>query len=110
MFDKINNILLPNALMIGVDYDLFWSLNPKSLTPFIKAFELKQKYDDSQAWLHGMYIKLAITSSLSKSSKYPIVAMSVKDDYNKKMSDPKYIKAKLLRNLPLINSKFRKEE
>jgi len=40
--------------MIGVEYDLFWRLNPKSLTPFVKAFSMKAKYEDSLAWTMGM--------------------------------------------------------
>lgn len=32
----IKNILLKEALKVGVDYDLFWKLNPKSLQPFLK--------------------------------------------------------------------------
>lgn len=57
---------------MGVDYDLFWSLNPKSLQPFIKAFELQKKQDDYNAWLNGMYVQHAVASVLNGSkSKYP---------------------------------------
>jgi len=71
MLDTIVENVLPYALMIGVDYDLFWSLNPKSFQPFVKAFQLRQEYDDMVAWLNGMYVKRAIASSLNKEAKYP---------------------------------------
>jgi len=57
--------------MIGVDYEQFWILNPRKLEPFIKAFSLKQEYDDRMAWLQGDYIRMAIASSMSKKVKYP---------------------------------------
>lgn len=69
--DYIMNDVLPNALMIGVDYDLFWELNPKSLAPFIKAFKLKQRYDDAMNWSLGRYFQMAVASNFSKEAKYP---------------------------------------
>lgn len=69
--------VLPLALLIGVDYDLFWRLNPKTLVPFHKAFFLKQQYDDTLAWSHGLYIRQAVSSVLSKTAKYPEKAMLV---------------------------------
>lgn len=71
MYNEIMENILPNALMIGVPYDLFWSLNPKSLTPFVKAFSLSQKQRDYEMWAQGLYIRLAIGSTQSKQNKYP---------------------------------------
>lgn len=107
MLETIENDTLPNALMIGVDYDLFWTLNPKSLAPFVKAFKLKQQYDDMVSWQSGSYIKMAITASFNKSFKYP----------NKPLLGPKdapvatneVIKEKFLRQMNLINRGFGKE-
>lgn len=44
--------MLPNALLCGVSYELFWHLNPTKLKPFYKAFELKRKLEDEQAWMY----------------------------------------------------------
>lgn len=57
--------------MIGVSYKDFWELNPKTLEPFIEAFSLRNKYNDSQMWTLGQYIQLAIASCMSKKAKYP---------------------------------------
>ena len=100
--------ILPNALMIGVDYELFWTLNPKSLSPFIKAFDLKQKYDDSSAWILGGYIQRAIASVLNKDSKYPQRPLSnslTLDEESRKNE----IKQKFLNRMELLNSRYRKE-
>jgi hypothetical protein len=93
--------------MIGVDYDLFWKLNPKSLEPFIKAFSLKQKYDDTVAWYSGMYVKMAIASSFNKSAKYPSVPMtSEKVEYE---MPQEVIKSRFLKHMEAINAKKRSE-
>jgi hypothetical protein len=68
---QIEDEILPNALMIGVDYDLFWRLNPKSLKPFIKAFTLKQEQEDVLQWTLGLYVQRAIGSCFDKNAKYP---------------------------------------
>ena len=93
--------------MIGVNYDLFWTLNPKSLSPFIKAFSLKQKYDDSIAWKHGLYVRMAIASSLGKNVKYPNKPFM--DDSTERVMTPQEIKERMLRQMKLVNSRFEKE-
>lgn len=92
--------------MIGVDYDLFWTLNPKSLTPFVKAFELKQKYDDMMAWTNGLYIRMAIASSLGKEAKYPKSPLSSLETKKKTNMSAEDIKAKMFRQMKIINSRF----
>lgn len=96
--------ILPNALMIGVNYDLFWTLNPKSLQPFIKAFDLKRKYDDEIAWRNGMYVKMAIASSLSKENKYPERPITMKDVVIEVPQE--VIMERFLRHVELLNSRF----
>lgn len=107
--DNINDVVLPNALMIGVDYELFWTLNPKSLSPFVKAFALKQTYDDGVAWQHGMYIRMAIGSVMSKGSKYPPKPMMSKDKPKKIGMSADEIKSKVMEQMGKINAKFGKE-
>ena len=63
--------VLPNALMMGVDYELFGSLDPYALQPFIKAFSIKQKLADAERWQLGVYIRSAVASTLDKHAKYP---------------------------------------
>ena len=61
--------------MMDVDYDLFWVLNPKELTPFVRAFSMKRKSADISAWQLGMYVRSAIASCFIKDSKYPTEPM-----------------------------------
>jgi hypothetical protein len=103
MLEQIEEDTLPHALMIGVDYDLFWTLNPKSLSPFIKAFELKQDYEDELAWRLGAYVKVAITSSLGD-SKYPEKPFSKKGI--KRDMSPAEIKEKMMVNAEIINARL----
>jgi hypothetical protein len=109
--------ILPNALMIGVDYDLFWTLSPKSLKPFIKAFHLRQDYERFQAWQIGAYVQQAIGASLSKDAKYPKppeigvtekIMSKGKDELEK--SNQQLIRDKFLAQVNLINKKFAKED
>ena len=99
---------------MGVDYELFWTLNPKTLKPFIKAFSLKQRQDDFLAWQQGAYIRLAIASVFAKSEKvkYPPEPLGEKQ-YKKKVKQPSQqdlIKEKMMERMRAINQRFRKEE
>lgn len=94
--------------MFGVDYDLFWRLNPKTLAPFIKAFSLRQKYDDTIAWQTGLYIRTAIASYFNKEVKYPTKPFSMTTQSGK--SEQEIMKERLLARMELINSRFGKEE
>lgn len=100
--------VLPNALMIGVDYDTFWRLNPKSLSPFIKAFTLKYEYDDRKNWELGLYIKMAVASSFSKDAKYPSKPFSESNMPPEKAQES--IKRKFMHKMNELNSRFREEE
>ena len=108
MLNTINEKLLPQALMIGIDYDLFWKLNPRSLSPFIKAFGLKQEQLDTVAWQQGIYIQKAIASIMDKNAKYPTKPMFSSKEEKKPMSMEE-IKAKFMAKAISINSQFRKE-
>lgn len=94
--------------MMGVDYDLFWTLNPKSLIPFVKAFNLKQEYDDAMAWKSGTYVRMAIASCLDKNIKYPKKPL-MSDYKNDKPMSSDEIKKRVMAHAELINTKFGKE-
>lgn len=55
---------LPEALAIGIDYNLFWKLNPSKLEPFLKARNLKLKLKNEELWLQGLYFYNAISVAL----------------------------------------------
>jgi hypothetical protein len=70
---------LPEAMSIGVDYSIFWKLNPKKLEAFAKAYrkrienemKLKREEINFSAWLSGMYFGEMASSLLSKKHRYP---------------------------------------
>lgn len=106
--EHILNDVLPNALMIGVDYDLFWELNPKSLEPFIKAFSLKQKYEDAMHWNLGNYFRMAIASSFSKNAKYPTRPTMSKADMNQvKQMSSEEIKNRFEAHAKMLNARMK---
>lgn len=67
--------------MIGVNYELFWTLSPPKLEPFIEAFKQKQiaKRDEMNlnAWLNGAYVANAISACFGKNSQYPSEPMAL---------------------------------
>lgn len=93
--------------MIGVDYDLFWTLNPKTLQPFIKAFKLQQDNINAQAWLNGLYVRLAIASTFGKNSPYPKKPIT---DMKSKQTSPEEGKQRMFKVMEIINSRFGKGE
>jgi hypothetical protein len=61
-------------LAIGIDWNTFWELNPKTARIYAKAF--KQRKDEEiatinyTAWLNGLYIRHAVVSAFSDSVQY----------------------------------------
>lgn len=107
---KIQEEILPNALMIGVAYELFWRLNPKTIKPFFKAFRLKQEYDDLVSWQNGMYVRLAVASLLDKKAKYPERPLSMKSKPEDTEMPQEIIMNKFLNQMELLNSRFKGKE
>lgn len=89
---------------MGVDYLEFWKLNPKTILPFYKAFELELKLRDRMNWNLGQYISLAIASVFSKDAKYPDTPFS--EVVHK--SQQEIIQERFLKDMNRINNQFRK--
>lgn len=94
--------------MMGVDYDLFWTLNPKSLDPFIKAFSMKQKYDNICSWRDGMYIRMAVASVLDSSVKYPTSPIEADKELTPAEKSLE-IRKKVMERMIVINSRFKED-
>jgi hypothetical protein len=60
----IEEAFLQPFLSYGYDYELFWTLTPKTIKPFFKAHEMKVKEQVQLAWIQGTYVKRAIESSI----------------------------------------------
>lgn len=114
--EQIYNTILPNALSIGVDYDLFWTLNPKSLQPFDKAFFIRQQQNDTMAWLIGRYVQDAIGSAMNPKHKYPSEPYMSKSDVEsaKRKQDDRMsqeeIKRRVMAHVALINADKKKKK
>ena len=59
---------MPNALAVGVPYDVFWHLNPKKLKPFQDAYFIKRKMLDEEMWYMGQYVAMVLDSTVCNNS------------------------------------------
>ena len=58
-------------LAIGVSEQIFWTLNPTKLKPYIEGKRKKDIEQDYFNWMLGAYIKSSVLSALDKRNKYP---------------------------------------
>ncbi|MBQ8804105.1 MAG: hypothetical protein IJZ53_10760 [Tyzzerella sp.] len=72
--------MLPNALAIGVPYDLFWHLTPKKLEAFYEAHRLKQEMRDGEMWIMGRYV----LSAVSVAVEHCLAGKKAKSEYLEK--------------------------
>ena len=83
---------LPNALTIGVSYELFWHLNPTKLKPFQIAFENKRRMRDEENWLYwGTYgmsaLSVVMANAFSKNSKAKYVEKPIYQQISNKKEE-----------------------
>lgn len=80
MKELIEREYLPQALAIGVEYSLFYSLNPVKIGYFIEAYVQKQEVELDkiylETWLSGQYILAALGTVLGESD-YPKEPLTV---------------------------------
>lgn len=62
-------------MALGVSEERFWDSCPYELKPYEKAYQMRLKKQDEQAWMQGMYFYNALSVALShfcgkKHSKY----------------------------------------
>jgi len=65
---------LPNALAIGIDYKLFWHLNPTKLKPFREAYKIQTRLhrEELEALAYGIGVYTARAVALiGGKSKFP---------------------------------------
>ena len=81
----IYNSFLPQALSIGVTYETFWELNPRTLQPFVDAFQMRMKREleaertkiDLLAWQIGVYTRYAVGGLFDRKAKYPAEPLTI---------------------------------
>ena len=54
------------CLALDMSEDLFWTLNPKRLRPYIEADKMKQENRDAEMWRMGMYVQNAVAVAVDK--------------------------------------------
>lgn len=67
-----------------MSYELYWDGRPELVIPYRRADILRQKRENNNAWLQGMYIQAAVASTLDKKSKYPKEPIKIVDPYEAK--------------------------
>lgn len=71
------------CLALGISEELFWTLNPKRLHPYLEAEKLMQEKRDTEMWRMGMYV-------------YDAVHAAVDNVLNGRKSQAKYMDKPLL--------------
>lgn len=71
------------CLALGISEELFWTLNPKRLHPYLEAEKLIQEKRDAEMWRMGMYV-------------YDAVRTAVDNVLNGRKSQAKYMDKPLL--------------
>ena len=61
-------------------YELYWDGRPELAVSYRKADVLRQKRSNNEAWLQGVYFRLAVASTLDKKTKYPKEPFKIGDD------------------------------
>lgn len=58
-------------LAMGMTYELYWDGRPELAVSYRKADLIRQKRRNNDAWLQGVYFRMAVASTLDKKAKYP---------------------------------------
>lgn len=110
---------MPWALAIGIDYKLFWHLNPKKLKPFWEADKIRiqsrMAANETVSYMNGLYVAKAISACFSKGNKYPdkpIGIFSFNEKTQKEMTEEEKKEARLslFESLKLMQINFEKNK
>lgn len=112
--------LIPQAIAMGISYEEFWKLNPRSFNVIAKGYNLWKKEQDAMMWLQGGYIfgavSLAVRNAFRKKGqqqkeyfkvlKEPFLSQSIKDESNMTESEKKNMTEQLFHNLEIQMANF----
>lgn len=108
---------MPQALAIGIDYKLFWHLNPKKLKPFWEADKIRVQShmieNEAVSYMNGLYVAKAISACFSKGNKYPDKPIGILGEKTQKeMTEEEKIEARLslFESLKLMKTNFEKNK
>ena len=60
MREEYESELLPSAMAMGVSYEEFWTLNPRKMKAYERAFRIRRKHEDANMWIMGAYVTEAL--------------------------------------------------
>lgn len=72
----------PYYLAIGMPYELYWDGEPRLAVHYRKADILRQQRSNNDAWLQGVYFRMAVASTLDKKAKYPKEPFKLQENKN----------------------------
>ena len=61
----------PYYLVMGMSYELYWDGRPELASLYRQADKIMQQRKNNDAWLQGIYFRMAVASTLDKKAKYP---------------------------------------
>lgn len=104
--DEIRAEYLPYALAIGISEELFWSLNPRRLKPYIKAEQIRMEKSNRMLYYQGIYVRDALLSTVGNmfskgkpmeypSEPYRITPRSEEEEEQEKIRQTKELFARL---------------
>ena len=92
---------------MGVGYEEFWDLSPRTLKPFAKAFKLRSEISSRDRWEQGFYISLAVMSVLDgKNSPYPDKPLTGSSPQNEE-AKAELMQARFLAQATRLNARFK---
>ena len=50
---------------MGVSEERFWKLNPRTIKPYVKAYEIRANNKDTEMWQMGLYFHQALSSVMA---------------------------------------------
>ena len=59
--------LIPQCIAMGISYDEFWSLTPRTLNVCLEGYKLRRKIEDEKSWLLGGYVFDAVSLAVNNS-------------------------------------------
>lgn len=49
---------------MDMSQELFWTLNPTTLKPYVEAYKLKKEREDAEMWRMGIYVLSAVRTGV----------------------------------------------
>ena len=66
---------------MGIDEPTFWTLNPRRMKAYERAFELKQQQRDREQWAMGQYFMSALSTVLDHAFNKHATSKYVKEPF-----------------------------